>query len=211
MRRDTDMTSTGTGRGPGRRRTWTSRRSLLLLAVVPTAAIAAACGSSSTTSSTTPTKAPSSTSSGSAAASIQSANNAKFGAILVDAQGRTLYTLTNNGKAVACTGGCLSVWPAALLPAGVTKVTPGSGVSNVTAVAASGGQQLVYNGLPLYRFSGDSSAGAANGNGINSFGGIWNVVKISGGGTGAAGGTATTSGSGTSGTTTTTSGGGGGY
>jgi hypothetical protein len=92
-------------------------------------------------------------------------------------------------------------------------VTAGSGVNNVSASNANGSPQVAFNGLPLYRFSGDASAGAANGDGINSFGGIWHVVKTSGGnnGTGApSGGTGTTGGSGN---TTTTAGGGssGGY
>jgi predicted lipoprotein with Yx(FWY)xxD motif len=145
---------------------------------------------------------------------VQSANNSKYGAILVDAQGRTLYNLTNNGAAVACTSsnGCTAVWPPALLPSGQTTVSAGSGVNNVTAVSANGGMQLAYKGLPLYRFSGDPSAGSANGEGIMSFGGTWHVVKLSSGTTGAGGatgGTATTAVPRT--TTPTTSGGGGGY
>ena len=35
----------------------------------------------------------------------------KLGTILADKSGMTLYTLTNNGKAVACTGACLQAWP----------------------------------------------------------------------------------------------------
>jgi predicted lipoprotein with Yx(FWY)xxD motif len=178
---------------------------------VPAAAIVAACGSSSTTSSTTTTKATTSTSAA-AAPTVQTANNAKFGTILVDGQGRTLYTLTNNGKAVACSGACATVWPPALLPSGQNSVTAGSGVNNVSTVSANGGQEVAVNGLPLYRFSGDASAGAANGDGINSFGGIWHVVKIGGGTSGSGstgGGTATTGGSGS--TTTTSGGSSGGY
>jgi predicted lipoprotein with Yx(FWY)xxD motif len=176
--------------------------------LVPAAAIAAACGSSSSTNSTSSTNsATTNTSSAAGPPAVQTANNAKLGTILVDSQGRTLYTLTNNGAAVACSGACAAVWPPSLLPAGQKTVSTGPGVSNVTAVNGSGGTQVAYKGLPLYRFSGDATAGAANGDGINSFGGIWHVVKVSGGssGTGApGGGTATTGG-----TTSTTSGGGG--
>ncbi len=195
-----------------RRRPWIRSPRAVLLGLVPAAAIAAACGSSSTSSSTNTTKATTATSA--AAVTVKTANNARFGTILVDDQGRTLYTLTNNGAAVSCTGACLGVWPPALLPSGQTTVTPGPGVSNVTAVSGTTGQQVAYNKLPLYRFSGDATTGAANGDGINSFGGIWHVVKIGGGSTGSGatgGGTATTGGSG--GTTTTSGGGysGGGY
>ena len=207
MRAHTATTSTrSTTPSPGQRRHWRPSRRAILLGLVPAAAIAAACGSSSTTSSTSTTKAPTGTT-GATAPTVQTANNARFGTILVDGQGRTLYTLTNNGKAVPCTSGaCTAIWPPSLLPAGQNSVTAGSGVSNVSTVSANGGQELASNGLPLYRFSGDASAGAANGDGINSFGGIWHVVKIGGGSTG-------TGSTGGSGNTTTTAGGGssGGY
>jgi predicted lipoprotein with Yx(FWY)xxD motif len=36
---------------------------------------------------------------------------------------------------------------------------------------------VTYKGFPLFIFSGDTAAGQTNGNGINSFGGIWNVIK----------------------------------
>jgi predicted lipoprotein with Yx(FWY)xxD motif len=211
MRAETDSTTESASTLRGTRRAWKHPRRAILLGLVPAAAIAAACGSSSTTSSTNTTKATTSTS-GATAPTVQTANNAKFGTILVDGQGRTLYTLTNNGKAVACSGACATVWPPALLPSGQNSVTAGSGVNNVSTVSANGGQEVAFNGLPLYRFSGDASAGAANGDGINSFGGIWHVVKIGGGSSGSGstgGGTATTGGSGS--TTTTSGGSSGGY
>lgn len=211
MRADTDTTSPRTGRSQGKRRSWINSRRAVLMGLVPAAVIAAACGSSSTTSSTSTTKGTSSPSS-SGPPAVQTANNSKFGTILVDSQGRTLYNLTNNGAAVSCTGGCLAIWPPSLLPSGQTTVSTGPGVSNVTAVGATGGMQVAYKGLPLYRFSGDVNAGAANGDGINSFGGVWHVVKVSGGSssTGAPAPSGTTGGGGT---TSTTSGGGygGGY
>jgi hypothetical protein len=43
-----------------------------------------------------------------------------------------------------------------------------------------GEQQVTAAGLVLYRFSGDSKAGQANGEGISSFGGTWHAVKESG-------------------------------
>jgi predicted lipoprotein with Yx(FWY)xxD motif len=187
----------------------TPSRRAILLGLVPAAAIAAACGSSSTTSSTNTTKAPTGTSSSTQAA-VQTANNSKFGSILVDSQGRTLYTLTNNNAAVPCSSACQAIWPPALLLAG--QQPAGSGVSNVAAVSGSTGQQVAYKSLPLYRFSGDVTSGATNGDGLNTFGGIWHVVKTSGGNstTGApSGSTGATGGSGN--TTTTAGGGGGGY
>jgi predicted lipoprotein with Yx(FWY)xxD motif len=182
--------------------------------LVPAALIAAACGSSSTTSSTSTTKGTSS-SSGSGPPAVQTANNSKFGTILVDSQGRTLYNLTNNGANVPCnSGACTAIWPPSLLPTGQTTVSTGPGVSNVTAVSANGGMQVAYKGLWLYRFSGDPSAGSTNGDGITSFGGTWHVTKASGGSSSTGAPAPAPSGTtGGGGTTSTTSGGGygGGY
>ncbi len=138
----------------------------------------AACGSSSSSSSsTTTTKAakPAATT----AAVIKTTKNPNLGTILVDgASGKTVYTLTKNGAAVACTGSCLSVWPPVMLPAGSSTATGGAGVSGLTVVSATGGQQVADKGLPLYTFSGDAAAGDAAGDGLSSFGGTWHVVTV---------------------------------
>jgi predicted lipoprotein with Yx(FWY)xxD motif len=167
------------------------------LGVVAVVALAACGGSSSSSKSskksTTTTTAPAS------AAVVKTANSPK-GTILVDSQGKTVYTLKNAGQPVPCTDACLTVWPPLMLPAGSTKATGASGVTGLGTVAANGGQQVTANGAPLYYFMGDQGAGTTNGDGITSFGGTWNVVQASGGG-------------GSSPTTTpaTTSGGGSGY
>lgn len=106
-----------------------------------------------------------------------SAKNANLGTLLVDDKGMTLYTLTNGGKPVACTGQCATFWPPLLLPANVTSAKGAPGISGLGAVAMNGGMQVTEHGDPLYRYSGDNSAGDTNGEGINSFGGIWHVGK----------------------------------
>jgi predicted lipoprotein with Yx(FWY)xxD motif len=171
-------------------------RMAIALGVVAAIGLAACGGSSSSKSSkksTSTTKAPAS------AAVVKTANSAK-GTILVDSQGKAVYTLTNAGQPVPCTDACLSVWPPLMLPAGSTMATGASGVTGLGTVAANGGQQVTHNGAPLYYFQGDQGAGTTNGDGINSFGGTWNVVQASGGG----GSTPSTS-------PATTSGGGSGY
>ena len=150
----------------------------------------AACGSSGSTASNT-TKGPAATSppdtssattsAPSGTAVVMTADNAKLGTVLVDSTGKTLYTLTNGGKAVACTGQCPTFWPPLLLPSGATSATGAAGVTGLATTAANGGMQVTENGLPLYRFSGDTKAGDANGEGIASFGGTWHTVKASGG------------------------------
>jgi predicted lipoprotein with Yx(FWY)xxD motif len=172
------------------------RRAPFVLVAVAAVALAA-CGSSGSTAATKPkaTPAPSSsqttTTAPGAAPVVEAATNAKMGQLLVDADGKTLYTLTNSGKAVACSGQCLQFWPALLLPSGTTSATGGAGVTGLSTVSASGGTQVAANGLPLYRFSGDSAAGDANGEGISSFGGVWHTVQASGAGAGAGTGAST--------------------
>jgi predicted lipoprotein with Yx(FWY)xxD motif len=111
---------------------------------------------------------------------VSTAINATLGTILVDSESRTLYTLTNNGKAVACTGSCTGIWPPLMLAAGQTSVIPGKGVTGLGTTETSGGSQVTLNDVPLYRFSGDTNAGQANGEGITSFGGTWHAAKVGG-------------------------------
>jgi hypothetical protein len=58
----------------------------------------------------------------------------------------------------------------------------GSGASGTfgTITRSDGTLQVTYNGDPLYTFSGDTTAGAANGQNITSDGGTWTVVTASG-------------------------------
>jgi predicted lipoprotein with Yx(FWY)xxD motif len=103
--------------------------------------------------------------------------SSKLGQLLVDSKGMTLYTLTNDGKPVACTGQCLTFWPPLLVPAGQTGAAA-SGVANLGTAMTSAGNQVSYRGDPLYRYSMDKAPGDTNGEGINAFGGVWHVVKM---------------------------------
>ncbi len=113
----------------------------------------------------------------------------------------TLYTLKPSGT--ACTAKCLKIWPAVLLPKGVTKATAGSGVdaAKLGTIARAGGLlQVTYGGKPLYRFYMDTAPGQVNGDVTDTWGKWSAVVTVKP----STGGTPTTS------TTTTTSPGGGG-
>lgn len=97
------------------------------------------------------------------------------GAVLATANGHALYTLTDtNGAAVACSGACLSAWPAYTV-APTAKVKAPKGVKSLSTTADT--HQVTWKGLPLYTYAGDSGAKMANGNGLTSFGGTWKVVR----------------------------------
>jgi predicted lipoprotein with Yx(FWY)xxD motif len=113
-------------------------------------------------------------------ATVAAAKVTGVGTVLVDAKGRTLYTLTNAGQAVPCTGQCAVAWPPLLVKA-ASAPKGGRGVTGLGTVL--GGQQVTVNALPLHRFAGDTKAGQASGEGISSFGGVWHVVKGAGSGT----------------------------
>ena len=73
---------------------------------------------------------------------------------------------------------CLKIWPALVLPAGVTAATAGSGVSAAklgTTMRSGGVLQVTYGGKPLYYFVGDTSAGKVTGD-ITDKWGKWSAV-----------------------------------
>jgi predicted lipoprotein with Yx(FWY)xxD motif len=142
----------------------------------------AACGSTNNaTSTTTVASGTGASSTGANAASggsqsvvVSTAQNAKFGTIL-ESGGKTLYTLAPSST--PCTTACLKIWPSLSLPQSITKATAGSGVtaSNLGTVDQGGTLQVTYSGKALYFFSGDTTAGQANGN-ITDTWGKWSVI-----------------------------------
>jgi len=99
------------------------------------------------------------------------------GTILVNAQGFTLYHMkTETASSIQCTGACEGVWPPLLAAGGSPK--PGPGVTGTlgTTPRPGGAVQVTYGGQPLYTYSGDTSPGQANGQGIQ---GVWFAVTAS--------------------------------
>jgi predicted lipoprotein with Yx(FWY)xxD motif len=93
--------------------------------------------------------------------------NGKATTILTNAQGRTLYYFTlDSASRVACTGTCTMTWHP-LLFRGTGKPTASTSLPGVLRVFKdANGNQVTYNGHPLYTFSGDSAAGQTNGEGL---------------------------------------------
>jgi predicted lipoprotein with Yx(FWY)xxD motif len=119
--------------------------------------------------------------------------------VVVNPQGRTLYHLSpETSRHLLCKSKeCLTNWPPLTVKSAGTKLKAGSGVKGKLALLhrSNGAFQVTLNGLPLYRYAGDSAKGDVNGEGIESFGGTWHAVKAS-----SSASTAPT----TTGTTTTT-------
>jgi predicted lipoprotein with Yx(FWY)xxD motif len=113
----------------------------------------------------------------------------KLGPVLTDAQGFTVYTLTNGDKPVPCTGSCASIWPPEFLPSGSMHPASGRGVTGVGTTSVGGHLQATEHGDPLYRYSGDAVPGDTNGQGLNSFGGTWHAAQTTASGQPAAGST----------------------
>jgi predicted lipoprotein with Yx(FWY)xxD motif len=94
--------------------------------------------------------------------------------ILTNAQGMTLYYFTpDTATSSACTGGCAQTWPALLLTGSGSPTASSTLPGTLSAVTTANGNQVEYNGHPLYTFSGDTAPGQTNGEGI---GGKWFVA-----------------------------------
>jgi predicted lipoprotein with Yx(FWY)xxD motif len=100
--------------------------------------------------------------------------------VVVDAHGRTLYALhpESTHHLLCKTHACLQAWPPLTVHSGNVKLTAGHGVEGHLGLLrrGNGKWQVTLRGMPLYRFSGDSMQGEANGEGIKSFGGTWHAV-----------------------------------
>ena len=116
---------------------------------------------------------------------VKAVNNAKIGKkVVVEAKkGMTLYYLTGDTKGHKCSSTqCLGFWPPLTVKSLHTKVVKGKGIVGKLTVfkRADGKFQVALRGKPLYRFSGDSSKGQANGEGIVAFGGTWHAMPAAG-------------------------------
>src|SRR5262249_37509053 len=102
--------------------------------------------------------------------------DSKYGKILVDSNGMTLYVDENDKPgAPACTGACLTAWP----PLTATGMpTAGAGITGklATTTAADGTTQVTVDGSPLYLWQSDKKAGDVTGQDVNGF----YVVQASG-------------------------------
>lgn len=93
--------------------------------------------------------------------------------VLKNAKGLTLYYFTpDSSTKIACTGACASNWPPLLASSGTPTSNP-TLPGTLTVLKGPNGDQVLYNGHPLYTYSKDGNAGDAYGQGI---GGKWFVA-----------------------------------
>jgi predicted lipoprotein with Yx(FWY)xxD motif len=96
------------------------------------------------------------------------------------ANGKPLYVIKT--PAVSCGSGCLKVWPALTLPAGVSSATAGNGVQGAklgTTAGPNGLMQVTYAGQPVYFFAKDVR-GKVKGNVTDKWGKWTDVVVVKG-------------------------------
>jgi predicted lipoprotein with Yx(FWY)xxD motif len=147
------------------------RRLIPLIAVL---AVAACGGSTSTGSSSASAPAA-------ATATVSVAMNAKFGQILVDGNGRTLYLFeADKGSSSSCYGDCATYWPP-LLTGGAPVAGTGVNAPMLgTTKRTDGTTEVTYGGHPLYYVVTDHNPGDATGQAVNNFGAAWYVVGTDG-------------------------------
>ncbi|SKB52821.1 Predicted lipoprotein with conserved Yx(FWY)xxD motif [Arthrobacter sp. 49Tsu3.1M3] len=152
------------------------------------AALLSGCGGGTTTTPTSAapatsapaeSSAPASSTPSSMSAAVLSVGESKAGQIVVADQGLSVYFFAKNTKDSGnsvCTGACLTSWPAVTSP---TATPPVNGVTGKvgTIPTADGKMQVTINGLPIYYYSKDQTAGDINGQGV---GGVWYLVSPSG-------------------------------
>jgi predicted lipoprotein with Yx(FWY)xxD motif len=114
---------------------------------------------------------------------LRTAQNSTLGATIVtDSKGRTVYELKPETRHhLLCTSSlCLQFWPPVTVRSAKTKLSKATGIKGrLGLLHRDGFFQVTLGGLPLYRYSGDSARGQANGQGIKTFGGTWHVVTAS--------------------------------
>jgi predicted lipoprotein with Yx(FWY)xxD motif len=154
---------------------WASRRLGATAASVPLAAFAiAACGGGSET------PRPPKTASG-RLATIGLEPAGSLGNVLVDSRGRTVYLFRkDSGGKSACAADCAAAWPPARTQ-GMPVPGPGLSAAKLATTARSdGAPQVLYDGHPLYRYTGDAKPGDTNGQGLTDFGAPWFAVSGAG-------------------------------
>jgi predicted lipoprotein with Yx(FWY)xxD motif len=146
------------------------RRAMPMSIVLLLALLVAACGSSTGSSTPTPTANTPTPTPTTASATVMTATATVKGqsaTILTNATGMTLYYFKpDTATTSACTDGCATTWPPLLATGSGNPTSAATLPGTLTAVTTANGNQVEYNGHPLYTYSGDTAAGQTNGEGL---------------------------------------------
>ena len=162
------------------------RRPALYLAASAAALtlVAAGCGASGGSSGYgAPAKKPeaASTSPAPSGAATVEMRKTGLGAVLTNAQGRTLYLFeADAGSTSTCNGECARDWPPLQTGAQPTAAAGVKASLLGTTRRSDGKSQVTYAGHPLYAFEGDTAPGQTNGQNSGAFGAPWLAVAPSG-------------------------------
>ena len=153
---------------------------LILLLLLAGAVLFAGCSQYSAPPATpAPTAAPATSAPTPVPDSVQVATNAKYGQILTDMNGMTLYYFLKDTPAngtSACNGACAALWPP-FNTANIKVSAPLQASDFVTITRADGTPQVTYMGWPLYYYSKDTAPGMTSGYGFNN---LWYVMAPTG-------------------------------
>lgn len=107
--------------------------------------------------------------------------HSKFGNVLVDGHGRTLYLfVADKTMASTCYGSCASLWPP-LTVSGAPKAGSQIRASLLgTTKRTDGTIEVTYAGHPLYYYAPDTQPGDFTGQNLNQFGALWYVLNRNG-------------------------------
>jgi predicted lipoprotein with Yx(FWY)xxD motif len=106
------------------------------------------------------------------------ARETRFGRILVDGHGMTIYVSAKDNADFdsTCTGPCTKEWPP-LFTNGQVNAGPGVNSAWLGTIGRSDGPtQVEYNGWPLYYSTRDGEPGDIKGQGVVSNGTTWYVI-----------------------------------
>lgn len=169
------------GAAVGFRTPGTGRLGAGLTVALGAALFTAACGSSGSSSSPAPAGGSAAAAAGSGSGLVITTKSGSAGAFLTDGSGRSVYLWAKDAMdSSACSGACAGAWPPVTATGAVTA-SGGVTMADLSTITRSGGaKQVVYDGHPLYYFSGDSGPGQVSGQGSVSFGAKWWLVDPAG-------------------------------
>jgi predicted lipoprotein with Yx(FWY)xxD motif len=160
------------------RTTKTRRRVWLTAVLAGVGLLAAACTSAGPPPESSPTLPGPLSGSLSGKATTIKTEQSRFGPVLADGTGYTLYWFDKDtATKTACLGVCVSQWPPVT---GVPKLAPGLSLPGTLSsfIRSDDIRQVTYNGHPLYTYAGDPEPGEIGGNDLYEFSGYWYAMTV---------------------------------